>query len=99
VGDARERGEFVQEVIVPLEHASDLRLLEHQFRNEDAIRVSRAPPRKVASIGAEPPAQLAAEAAADIVRDAHGSRERSRHGGANDIGGRGGPPAKRRDSH
>ena len=39
---------------VTRDHALDLRLLQHHFRDEDRVRVVRPPPRQVASVLGEP---------------------------------------------
>ena len=44
-GQLVDRGESGHEARVVLEHSTDLRLLQHEFRDEDGIGVASVPPR------------------------------------------------------
>ena len=58
VGEGREA---LEEAIVVAEDARDLRLLEHQLRDEDAIRVARLTPGQIAAMRSVPGPQPTAE--------------------------------------
>ena len=49
-----QRWKGLEECRLLRHHARDLRLLEHQFRHEDAIGIARPAPRQVASMRAKP---------------------------------------------
>lgn len=59
--ELREVGKSIQKAIVIVEHPRDLRLLEHQLRNENAVRIARFPPGQIATVLAIPGAQSSAE--------------------------------------
>src|SRR5687767_8732285 len=93
--DAVEGRKLPEKTVVPLEHARDLSLLEHQLRYENAIRIARVPPGKVAAVGAKPAAKPPSELAALVIRDARGAgRARRCHRGAKDMSGAGLTPAR-----
>src|SRR5688500_3939168 len=89
-GDAGEGRKLPQETVVPLEHARDLSLLKHQLGYENAIRIARVPPGKVAAVGAKPAAKPPSEPAARVNRDRRRAGKAGRfHRGAKGNGGAG----------
>ena len=59
--DIGKGGELTEEFTVLGDHSRDLRLLEHQLRHEDAIRIARFSPGQVTSVLPIPCAQPASE--------------------------------------
>lgn len=43
------------------EHGGDLRLLQHDFRNQNRVRIARAPPRQIAAVFGKPSREQSAE--------------------------------------
>ncbi len=62
-GERFERGEPLEEARIELHHARDLRLLEHQLRDEDVVGVAGVAPGQVARVAAKPGAKAHAERA------------------------------------
>jgi hypothetical protein len=52
---------LLQPLVVLGQHAIDLRLLEHDFRDEDVVRIARAAPRKIAAVSPIPLEQAASK--------------------------------------
>ena len=67
-----ERGEAREKALVVIDHTRHLRLLEHELGDENAVRVTRAPPREVAAMFAEPRAKAPRELAAPCGVDFNG---------------------------
>ena len=62
VGQHRERRVLGEPLLILRQHAIDLRLLQHDLRHQDVIRVVGVAPRQVASVCAIPAEQVTAEA-------------------------------------
>src|SRR5688500_11247870 len=93
--DAGEGRKPPQKTVVPLEHARDLSLLQHQLGDENAIRIARVPPGEVAAVGAKPAAKPPPVLTALVIRDARGAGKARRcHRGAKDMSGAGRTPAR-----
>src|SRR5690606_6811192 len=60
-GEPLQRREALQEALPVLEHATHLRLLQHQLADEDRVGIARLAPREVGGVAAVPRAQLRAE--------------------------------------
>ena len=58
---SRERGKALEELAVLVDDARDLRLLEHQLRDENAIRIARPPPWKIARVATDTRREAGAE--------------------------------------
>ncbi len=56
-----QRGKSTEKALVVIDHARDLRLLEHELRDEHAIGIACASPGKVAPVATEPAVQPAPE--------------------------------------
>ena len=69
VGHCPQRRECSQELRVFRHDARDLRLLEHQLRDENAIRIARSSPRQVTRAPPIPRAKPAAEDEAERPRN------------------------------
>src|SRR5689334_13612083 len=74
MSDVSERRESLEKALVVVNNAGNLRLLEHELRDENAIWIASAPPREVAAVRAKPCAQLAAERRSSLGRDRRDSR-------------------------
>src|SRR5262245_3699431 len=77
-GEALEGRIAVQELVVLRDHPVDLRLLQHDLGDQDAIRVFGAPPRQVAAMLAVPGEQTSAKTRAG-GRDGQCGRRHGRH--------------------
>ena len=57
----RKIGETAEPLIVIRDHGRDLRLLEHELRNEDGVWVASAAPGQIAAVAAKPAEKWALE--------------------------------------
>lgn len=71
-GDVIERGEASEKALVIIHDARHLRLLQHELGHEDAVWITRAPPRQIASVIPEPRAKTPRELAASCGIDLDG---------------------------
>src|SRR5687768_14370377 len=72
LGQRIQRRESRQKPIVVVHDTRDLRLLQHGFRDENAIWVPGVSPRQIPSVPSEPRTQRAAELRRTVPPDLHG---------------------------
>lgn len=74
LGQCLNGGIAVEKPAVVLRHTSDLRLLQHEFRDEHVIRISGSAPRQVAALAPKPrqKTSLEGEGVARRLRCGHG---------------------------
>lgn len=57
----RDRRKSCQKTAVVIGHSTDLRLLQHELRHQNTVRISRRPPRQVSTFPAKPCKQSSLE--------------------------------------
>ena len=65
-GKSGEIGEAPHPLMIVGDDRSDLRLLEHELRNENCVRIARPAPRQVAAVACEPAGKLLGEKERDL---------------------------------